>query len=159
MCSSDLVYGTGTEVELTRAWSTIIGYEHIWNPRWRTAWGGGYVNISYNQTATNLINASLPAASVCFRGPPGAVAAFTAVTPAAGNSCSPSWSFYEMYMRTQWNPVAQLDIGVEILYAHVNTAYKGPGVYAANVPRPAVGLFDDQNVWTAQFRWQRNFYP
>jgi hypothetical protein len=126
----DGVYGLGTDIELTRAWSALAFYEHIWNPRWRTAWGGGYVNISYNQAATNLINASLPTAgagSVCFRGPagnPGAFNAFVAVLP--GNSCNPSWSFYELYMRTQWNPVAQLDIGVEILYTHVNTAYKGP---------------------------------
>jgi hypothetical protein len=27
--------------------------------------------------------------------------------------------------------------------------------------RPAVvnGIIDDQNVWSAMFRWQRNFYP
>jgi hypothetical protein len=156
----DGVYGTGTNIELTRAWSAIIGYQHIWNPRWRTAWGGGYVNISYNQAATNLINASLPAASVCFRGPAGVVGAFSAFTAiAAGNSCSPSLSYYEMYMRTQWNPVAQLDIALEVLYTHFNTAYKGPAVYAANGARPAVGLIDDQNVWSLQFRWQRNFYP
>jgi len=157
---ADGVYGTGTDIELTRAWSALAAYEHIWNPHWRTAWGGGYVNISYNQAATNLINASLPAASVCFRGPPGVVAAFSAFTTvAAGNSCSPSFSFYELYMRTQWNPVAQLDIGLEILYTHVNTAYKGPATFAANGAKPTVGLIDDQNVWSAMFRWQRNFYP
>jgi len=155
----DGVYGTGTNIELTRAWSALAFYQHIWNPRWRTAWGGGYVNISYNQAATNLINASLPAGSVCFRGPAGVVGAFSAVTPLAGNSCSPSLSYYELYMRTQWNPVAQLDIGLEVLYTHFNTAYKGPAVYAANVARPAVGLIDDQNVWSVLFRWQRNFYP
>jgi hypothetical protein len=157
---TDGIFGTGTDIELTRVWSALTFYEHIWNPRWRTAWGGGYVNISYNQAATNLINASLPAASVCFRGPAGVVGAFSAFTAvAAGNSCSPSWSFYEMYMRTQWNPVAQLDIGVEILYTHVNTAYKGPATFAVNGAKPAVGLIDDQNVWSFQFRWQRNFYP
>jgi hypothetical protein len=156
----DGVYGTGTNIELTRAWSALAFYQHIWSPRWRTAWGGGYVNISYNQAATNLINASLPAASVCFRGPAGVVGAFSAFTAvAAGNSCNPSLSFYEMYMRTQWNPVAQLDIALEVLYTHFNTAYKGPAVYAANGARPAVGLIDDQNVWSVQFRWQRNFYP
>jgi Porin subfamily len=165
---SDGVFGTGTDIELTRVWSALAFYEHIWNPRWRTAWGGGYVNISYNQAATNLINASLPGtgalgpggtASVCFRGPPGAVGAFSFITPLAGNSCNPSWSFYELYTRTQWNPVQQLDIGVEILYMHVNTPYKGPAAVAANVARPVIGLIDDQNVWSAMFRWQRNFYP
>ena len=36
-----------------------------------------------------------------------------------------------------------------------------PGDVAANGSRPAVinGVIDDQNVWSAMFRWQRNFYP
>jgi hypothetical protein len=41
-----------------------------------------------------------------------------------------------------------------LLYSHLNTAYRGPGVYSANTPRPAVALIDDQNVWSAMFRWQ-----
>ena len=38
-------------------------------------------------------------------------------------------------------------------------AYKGPAVVAANGSRPAIALIDDQNIWSAMFRWQRNFYP
>ena len=53
----------------------------------------------------------------------------------------------------------QLDIGLEVLYTKSNTAYKGPGTYLANSARPAVFVFDDQEVWSAMFRWQRNFYP
>ena len=85
-------------------------------------------------------------------------AAFTLL---AGNSCSPDYSFWEAYTRTQWNPVPQLDIGMEVLYQHNNTAFKGPATLAANGSRPAVlnGVIDDQNVWSAMFRWQRNFYP
>ena len=38
---------------------------------------------------------------------------------------------------------------------------KAPATLAANGSRPAVinGVIDDQNVWSAMFRWQRNFYP
>ena len=68
-------------------------------------------------------------------------------------------SFFEIGSRTQWNPVQQLDIGFEILYTRHNTAYKGAGLYTANAPRPAVAVFDDQDVWSGFFRWQRNFYP
>ena len=57
---ADGVFGTGTQIELTRVWSALAAYEHIWNPKWRTAWGGGYVNVDYNGAATNLINAQLP---------------------------------------------------------------------------------------------------
>ena len=159
---ADGIFGTGTAIELTRAWSALAFYQHIWNPHWRTSWFGGYANVDYNGAATNLINSSLPAASVCVHGIAGAGAAtFSALTPLAGNSCNPDYSFYEIGSRTQWNPVAQLDIGVELLYTHSNSAYKGPGIYGAptNGSRPAVGLIDDQDVWSAMVRWQRNFYP
>ena len=59
---ADGVFGTGTEVELTRVWSALAMYEHIWNPRWRTSFFGGYVDVSYGDGAKNLINASLPLA-------------------------------------------------------------------------------------------------
>ena len=74
---------------------------------------------------------------------------------------SMDYSFWEAYTRTQWNPVPQLDIGLQVMYTHNNTAYKGPAALAANGSRPAVvnGIIDDQNVWSAMFRWQRNFYP
>ena len=85
----------------------------------------------------------------------------TAFTLAPGSSCSPDYSFWEAYTRTQWNPVPQLDIGLQVMYTHHNTAFKGPAALAANASRPAVlnGVIDDQNVWSAMFRWQRNFYP
>jgi hypothetical protein len=162
---ADGVFGTGVDVQLTRVWSALGAYEHIWNPKWRTSWFGGYVDVSYNDTAKNLINASqVPAVGgfFCNQGLgliPGTPGAFSAVTPQAGNSCSPNYSFFEIGSRTQWNPVPQLDIGLEVLYTKHNTAFKGPGIYATNLARPAVFLFDDQEVWSAMFRWQRNFYP
>ena len=158
---ADGVFGNGTQVELTRVWSALAAYEHIWNPKWRTAWGGGYVNVDYNSAATNLINARLPGAGAANCGVVAAAPTITAFTPGVGNSCSPDYSFWEAYTRTQWNPVPQLDIGLQVMYTHHNTAYKGPAILAANTSRPAVvnGVIDDQNVWSAMFRWQRNFYP
>jgi hypothetical protein len=80
-------------------------------------------------------------------------------TPGVGNSCNPDYSFWEAYTRTQWNPVPQLDIGLQVMYTHHNTAYKGPAAVAADGSRPAIALIDDQNIWSAMFRWQGNFYP
>jgi hypothetical protein len=160
---NDGVFDTGTKVELTKAWSALAYYQHIWNPRWRTSWFGGYVQIDYNDNATAIINSHLPGAAgtrVC--GVPVGGAVWPPLTIAAGgggNSCNPDWSFYEIGTRTQFNPVPQLDIGLEVLYTHVNTAYKGNAVYPVNGSRPAVTLIDDQNVWSAMVRWQRNFYP
>jgi hypothetical protein len=158
---ADGVFNTGTQIELTKVWSALAAYEHIWNPKWRTAVGGGYVNVDYNGTATNIINARLPGAGPANCGVVAAGATLTAFTPALGNSCNPDYSFWEAYTRTQWNPVPQLDIGLQVMYTHNNTAYKGPAALAANGSRPAVvnGIIDDQNVWSAMFRWQRNFYP
>ena len=66
---------------------------------------------------------------------------------------------FQVGSRTQWNPVPRLDIGLDVTYTGLNTAYKGAAVYAVNGSRPAVALLDDQGVWSAMFRWQRNFYP
>ena len=124
---ADGVFNTGTQIELTKVWSALAAYEHIWNPKWRTAVGGGYVNVDYNGTATNLINARLPGAGPANCGVVAAGAQIAAFTPAVGNSCSPDYSFWEAYTRTQWNPVPQLDIGLQVMYTHHNTAYKGAG--------------------------------
>jgi hypothetical protein len=154
---ADGIFGTGTQVELTRTWSALAFYEHIWNPKWRTAVGGGYVNVDYNTAATTLILQRFPgAAAACGVVP---LAATAAITLLPGNGCNPDISFWEAYMRTQWNPVAQLDIGLEVLYSQRNTAFKGPAIVPATGSRPAVPALDDQGVWSAMVRWQRNFYP
>jgi Porin subfamily len=156
---ADGIFGTGTQVELTQAWSALAFYEHIWNPKWRTAFGGGYVGVDYNSNATTLILQKTPgAAAACGVVPVGA-ATLTFLTLTPGNSCSPDVSFWEAYMRTQWNPTPQLDIGLEVLYSQRNTAFKGLGTVAATGSRPAVAVLDDQGVWSAMVRWQRNFYP
>jgi hypothetical protein len=156
---SDGIFANGTEVELTKAWGVTAAYEHKWNSRWRTSLYGGYVNIDYNDTATGIINSALAAGSVCARPFAGLTGNLAVVTALPGNSCSPDFSFYQVGTRTQFNPVPQLDIGLDVLYTGLNTAYKGPGTYAANGPRPAVTSFDNQGVWSALVRWQRNFYP
>jgi hypothetical protein len=131
---TDGVFTTGTGVELTRVWSAIAAYEHIWSPRWRTSWFGGYVNVDYNNAATGILNSGLVAGSVCAR--PVAGGNLAALSAGIGNSCNPNYSFYEIGSRTQWNPVPQLDIGFELLYMHHNTAYKGAGLYTGKRATP-----------------------
>ena len=46
---ADGVFANGTQIELTRVWSALAGYEHIWNPKWRTSFFGGYVNVELRQ--------------------------------------------------------------------------------------------------------------
>jgi len=78
-----------------------------------------------------------------------------------GNACSPNFSFWTVGTRTQYNPVPWLDVGLDLSWTHLNTAYKGPGVtLGANGGRPGgVYSIDDQNVFTALARAQINFQP
>jgi hypothetical protein len=78
----------------------------------------------------------------------------------AGNSCSPNFSFWQVGTRTQFNPVTWLDLGVDVSYTHLNTAYKGPNViFGGNgaIPAGTYGI-DDQNVVTVMARAQFNFW-
>jgi hypothetical protein len=163
--TSDGIFESGLDIELTEAWSINAAYQHIWaNPKWRTSVYGGYAAIRYNDAAKRIILSHLPGAAgstPCGVPVGGAVWPPIGITAGTGNSCDPDWSFYQIGSRTQWNPVPQLDIGIDVFYTHLNTAFKGPAVggYGPNAPRPTVFLLDDQNVWSAIFRWQRNFYP
>ena len=161
----------GTSLQLTTAWGITGFYQHFWNAKWRTSIWGGYNEIDYNSTATQIVNSHFPGAggvAIC----PGAPV-FGAVQPPLGipvqgapgsssNSCSPDFSWYEVGTRTQWNPHPDLDIGIDVALTHLNTAYAGNSVaLAANGARAACAVcsIEDQNVVSAFFRIQRNFLP
>jgi hypothetical protein len=49
---------------------------------------------------------------------------------------------------------------VELLYNHIDTAFAGPVIVAANGTQPAgLRTASDQGVVSALFRVQRNFLP
>ena len=78
--------------------------------------------------------------------------------------CDPDWSAWRLASRTMWNPVANLDVGVEVAYSKINTAYAGVATVGGSVAN-AQGLqtgpynISDQGVWTATLRVQRSFWP
>ena len=150
--STDAVYGAqGSSLELTTAWSITAGAEHYWSPKWRTSLYGGYEQFQYNPTATAIICGGLAP------GGAGSSANAGGFTPA---NCSPNFSFWQIGSRTVWSPVRELDIGVEVLWNHINTAFAGPVTVSANGTIPA-GPFTarDQDVVSGIFRVQRNFLP
>lgn len=153
-----------SSIELTQAWSINAAYEHIWSAEWKTSAYGSYAAINYNQTATNIINSHLPGAAgttPCGIPVAGAVQPPLGIAVGSGNSCSPNYSFWTVGSRTQYSPVAWLDLGVDVFYTHFNSAYKGAGVtLGANGGRPG-GLYtiEDQNVLTLLARAQINFNP
>ena len=111
-------------------WSALAAYEHIWNPKWRTS----IVRRLRQRRLQRHRDQPDPAAQLPVRrwrtaaSPWSAGAEITAFTPLPGNSCSPDYSFWEAGTRTQWNPVPQLDIGLEVLYSQRNTAFKGAAI-------------------------------
>jgi len=132
----------GGSIQLTTVWSINGGVQHFWNPRWRTSLYGGFVEVDYNGTAATIICAS-----------PG-------LALGAISNCAPNWSVDQVGSRTQWNPHPDLDIGVDVTWTHLNTAFAGTATLAANGARPpGVYTISDQDVVMGMFRIQRNFLP
>jgi len=155
-----------TEIHLTNAWSVNAGYEHFWNPRWRTSLYGGYTRVWYDAEITNDINTHLPgAAGTRPCGVPVAGSVWPPITLNAGansSSCSPNFSFYQVGSRTQWNITRDFYMGVDVTYTHLNTAYQGANnngaaVYPSVAPKIASTVVDDQSIVSAIFRAQMNF--
>jgi hypothetical protein len=139
-------YGGG--LELTEVWGGIVAFEHYWTPSLRTSFVFGYMDVSYSDTAKALIAAG---------GCAGANGAVTGVTAA---NCDPDWSIWRIASRTMWNPVRNLDVGVEVAYSKIDTAWGGNGTIATtqNLAGGSYAI-EDQSVWTATFRVQRSFWP
>ena len=69
-------------------------------------------------------------------------------------------AFWQIGTRTIWNPVKNLDLGVEVMYNHLNTGFGGNAVVNAAVAEPTQNFqVRDQSVVAAIFRAQRNFWP
>jgi len=155
-----------SQIELTNAWSVNAGYEHFWNPRWRTSLYGGYTRVWYDQTATNIANQHLPTPPAggiaCGVLVEGSVWPPLAVGNGSTNSCTPNFSFWQVGSRTQWNITRDFYMGVDVTYTHLNTAWQGTnnfgGVVTGSVgtKNPAT-LVDDQSIVSALFRAQMNF--
>ncbi|HZO47220.1 MAG TPA: porin [Xanthobacteraceae bacterium] len=159
--------GTGatrTPIHLTTAWSINAAYEHVWNQQWRTSAYGGYSVVNYGGAATTIINSHLPGGAgtrPCGPAVGGAVFPPLGIVPGDVNKCSPDFSFVQVGSRTQYNPFPWLDIGVDLSYTRLFTAYKGQATNGVNpgLPAQTVLAIDDQNIFTAIGRAQLNFLP
>jgi hypothetical protein len=64
----------------------------------------------------------------------------------AHNGSADDWHYSQIGSRTVWSPVHNLDLSVDVMYMNLGTARSSWGN-------------DDQSVWQAILRAQRNFYP
>ncbi len=142
----------GTAEELTTVWSANAAYEHRWNPQWRTSLYGGLIGVQFDGTAQNMLCAALGIGTLA----PGASRSTTSVS---GTGCSPNWSMSEVGTRTIWNPVPDLDVGFDVVWYHVNTAFNGGIATLGQVgAKPSANYtISNQDNLAAVFRIQRNF--
>jgi hypothetical protein len=136
----------GTNVELTDVWSFNAAYEHRWNPQWRTSIWGGMWGVEYNDTAKGLICTAIAAGRTGFRA--GSV-----------TNCDPNFSMSGVGTRTLWNPVPDLDVGFDVGWWHLNTAFAGSAFIPAPGGAKPAGTYtiSNQDALAAVFRVQRNF--
>jgi hypothetical protein len=168
---NDAVYGGVSEsrpgspqgdLQLTRAWGGIAAFEHWWTPSLRTSIVGSYIELEYNDAAKIQI------ANLGRRCMAGGVLTKQLNNNPLPSNCDPDWSAWRVSSRTMWNPVANLDVGVEVAYSKVETAFGAGNIFRIPVGASNPGntglssgnyLVDDTGVWSATFRVQRNFWP
>jgi hypothetical protein len=143
-------------LEQVESWGFTAGAEHRWNPQWRTSVYGGYVEHNYSGGGRGLICSTVAATGA---GTP----LGTDIALAAGSNCNPDFSMWNVGTRTQWNPHPYLDIGVDVMYYKLNTAFAGS---TATLPGPIGGRtggagyrIEDQDILSVFGRIQYNFLP
>src|SRR5215467_15216918 len=145
---SDGVFVNGGQFELTTAWTAGAGYEHFWLRNFSTTVYGNYTQVRYNDTVIN---------SRLFCGGGGATTQNLSFT---GANCDPGFNYWTIGTHTDWYPVANFRLAVDVLYARVETAFDGQTVSLSKAQgaRPT-GLYTakDQGTLSVIFRAQRNF--
>jgi hypothetical protein len=142
--NADAVFVNNSSLELTGVFGLYAGIEHYWTPKVRSSVYGSYMSIDYNGNATAYICAN--------------TAAYTVL---AGGSCNPDWHMYQIGTRTVWTPVANLELGVELLYSKFETDQNNVtrNYTANNVKQAGSYLISNEDVFSGFVRVQRNFWP
>jgi hypothetical protein len=145
--------GYAGDLQLTRAFSLSAVFEHFWTPQFRTSLYGGTTFIEYNDVAKGLI---CPAGAVV---PGGFVPVGT--SGLIVTNCDPDHHLWLVGSRTQWNPHPYLDIGVDVAWAHLDTAFAGLGATTtAQGANPAQAVqIENQDILVVMGRVQYNFIP
>ena len=109
---SDAVFGgtldqaNTTSLHLTTGWGVNGGFEHHWNPQWKTSVYGGYAEVSYDTRANAMLCG--------LEGGGNATGAGSNAVATAG--CDNDWSTWYVGSRTQWNVTKDFYMGVDVMY-------------------------------------------
>jgi len=166
---SDGVYGgnifngNATGIQLTTAWGVNAGYEHFWNPQWRTSLYGGYAATSYNSQANALLCQAY-----------GAGNGGQGIFAIASAGCNNNWNQWWIGSRTQWNVTKDFYMGLDVAYVKMDTATLPGGVSGGTAGTGPQGtntqifpantntfprFISSEDNWQVRFRVHRDFYP
>ena len=147
---SDAVFTNGTaatgpgQFEFTTAWSINAGYEHWWAPVFSTAWYGGYIEVSYNDTV--IANRSFCSAA-------------QVQTVPATTACDPGFALFHIGTVSSWYPAPGFRLALDVLYTGIDTAMPGAiTVGSARGLRPT-GAYTakDRGITSVMFRAERRW--
>jgi Porin subfamily len=163
----DGIFNNGGQVQLTNSASFAVGYQHYWNQQWRTSVAGGMDWNWFNSNAQSQLCGTAPgSAPVGAAGGTGLFGMISATTGVVGGqtlhfNCSPNWNQASVSTRTAWNPHPFLEIGLDLIWFHQQTANAGSVVaLGPQGARPAgVYTFNDQDGYAAVLRFQKNILP
>jgi hypothetical protein len=141
----DAYFGTGTGLQLPDAWNVEAGIAHHWDSKWQTGVYGGYLSYKANSSVVS---------AWCTSG--GGVGVGAGVVLAS--NCR-DFSAWQVGSRTLWNPVANLDVSLDVMYHYVNGAMQGLTVAGATGSGTALATYGSIGVLSGIFRVQRNFSP
>jgi Porin subfamily len=147
---TDGVYLNGLGIQQTTSWTASAAFEHWWTPQLSSSVYTGIAGNHYNATVVN---------GGWFCGKGGAAAqGVTQVNPAL--VCDPRARYGFVSANLKWYPVPAFLLGVEVLYARVDTAFEGQQlVLAPTQGRRPTGVYTarDQGIPAITFRAQRGF--
>jgi hypothetical protein len=147
--------GNATGLNLTTGWGVNASFEHHWNPQWQTSIYGGYAEVNYNQQANAILCGLIG----------GGNATGVGSTAVATAGCNQDWSFWHVGSRTQWNITKDFYMGVDVMYAGINSASTFDGIVppAQNMTgvtgNGVANFIGDQDALSVEFRVHKNFYP
>jgi hypothetical protein len=137
---SDATYAAGTDLELTQTWGVNAAFTHNWTPALKSTLWGAYRETNYNDAANAILSAG---------------------AGGIGASANFDWSIWGVGLRTEWKATKNLALGVEVLYANLDSMSSASGAITAGGGTKPAGAYtlDDQDQVAVRFRATRNFYP